>query len=174
LQLIAMIGAARKELAAERRPVGSRVLIVGFSAGGMFTNRFAVLHPKQVLAAAVGAPGWPIAPVAVYQGEPLRYPIGIGADTNDPLPCRDNFSAADEKLINRLFGQSGVVKCGGEPGKTVDRWWGPAERLYQTAGLKRAQFERPYPGVKHEVVPDMRNAIPTRGACRPCHLLGRR
>lgn len=64
LQLIAMIDAARAELAAKGQPVQSRVLIAGFSAAGMFTNRFTMLHPKRVLAAAVGLPGgWPIAPV---------------------------------------------------------------------------------------------------------------
>jgi dienelactone hydrolase len=78
LQLIAMIDAARAELATKGLTIQSRVLIAGFSAAGMFTNRFAVLHPKRVLAAAVGSPGgWPIAPVAVYRGAKLRYPIGI-------------------------------------------------------------------------------------------------
>ncbi len=81
LQLIAMIDAAREKLAAELPelpPVRSRVLMTGFSASGAFTNRFDMLHPQRVLAAAAGSPGgWPIAPVRVDQGDHLSYPVGI-------------------------------------------------------------------------------------------------
>jgi hypothetical protein len=64
-QLIAMIDDAREKLADEGWPVRRRVLMAGFSAAGQFTNRFTLLHPERVLAAAVGGPGsWPIAPVA--------------------------------------------------------------------------------------------------------------
>lgn len=61
-----------------KHPVQPRVLMAGFSAPGVFTNRFAVLHPERVFAAAVGGPdGWPIAPVRADQGEMLPYPVGI-------------------------------------------------------------------------------------------------
>ena len=77
-QLIAMIDAAREKLAAEQLPVRSRILMTGFSASGAFTDRFTVLHPERVLAAAAGSPGgWPIAPVEKDQGDPLNYPVGI-------------------------------------------------------------------------------------------------
>jgi hypothetical protein len=136
-QLIAVIDAAREKLAAKCQPVQSRVLIAGFSAGGAFANRFTVLHPERVLAAAVGSPGgWPIAPVAADQCETLRCPVGIAdvkdltgqavdleplrrvrflfflgnADTNDSVPIRDSFSAVDRDLINRRFGKTPVAR----------------------------------------------------------------
>ena len=46
-QLIAMIDDASAKLAAMDRPVQSRVLMAGFSASGMFTNRFGMLHPDR-------------------------------------------------------------------------------------------------------------------------------
>ena len=162
LQLIAMIDHAR---ALVGNGVERRVLIEGFSAAGMFSNRFAVLHPERTLAAAVGSPGgWPIAPIASLG---LTYPIGLadaqqltGAkidetalravtfffflgseDKNDAVPHRDSFSAADAALIARRFGKA-----------PVDRW-DNARKLYATAGL-HATFKL-YPGIGHTVTPEM-------------------
>jgi len=172
LQLIAMIDHARAALAAQERPIQPRVLIVGFSASGSFTNRFAVLHPDRVLAAAVGSPGgWPIAPVAVERREALPYPVGIAdvekltevpvelatlrrvrflfflgdADTNDAVPSRDSFSPDDEAQVMRLFGKTPVAR------------WDAARRLYDTAGL-RARFAL-YRGVGHQISPAMASDI---------------
>jgi dienelactone hydrolase len=160
LQLIAMIDHARALLGKGVRP---RVLMSGFSASGSFTSRFAMLHPDRVLAAAVGSPGgWPIAPA-----DDLTYPVGISdvlsltgskvdlakvrtvsffmfigdADANDSVPYRDSFTATDETLIMQKFGKT-----------PVDRW-NAAERLYAEAKL-RATFKL-YPGVGHEVTPEM-------------------
>ena len=185
-QLIAMIDHARVQLASVNHPIQPRVLMVGFSASGMFTNRFTVLHPERVLAAAVGAPGgWPIAPVLADKGKALPYPVGIAdinteelggkpvdlptlqrvqflfllgtADTNDAVPCDDSFSADEASLINSLFGTVGV-KCGEGTEPVVKRWW-PAQRLYYSAGLN-ARF-RLYADVRHEmgVTPVMWNDI---------------
>ena len=55
-----------------------RVLIFGFSASGMFTNRFVFLHPDRVKAAAFGSPGgWAIEPVSSWKGFALPYPVGV-------------------------------------------------------------------------------------------------
>ena len=169
-QLIAMIDDASAKLATMDRPVRPRVLMAGFSASGSFTNRFAMLHPDRVLAAAVGLPdGWPIAPVTDDQGEKLRYPVGIADvgklagetinpdvlrsvrffifigkdDTNDSVPFADSFAPADAELINRRFGE------------TLQKRWEPA--LYQTAGLN-AQFKE-YPDTEHEFTTAMWNDI---------------
>ncbi|HWE28534.1 MAG TPA: hypothetical protein VHB97_11055 [Polyangia bacterium] len=166
LQLIAMIDHARALLG---DGVGRRVMIEGFSAAGMFSNRFAVLHPERTLAAAVGSPGgWPIASVAAPG---LTYPIGLadvpqltgakiddaalravtfffflGADDrNDSVPFRDSFSAADEALIMRRFGKTPVER------------WQRAEELYRDAGL-RATFKL-YPGVGHALTPEMHSDV---------------
>lgn len=168
-QLIAMIDHARERLGRDTNP---RVLITGFSAAGMFANRFAVLHPQRVLAAAIGAPGgWPIAPVATAGGRALPYPVGIAdvealtgaaadvaelrrvrfvfvlgdADRNDAVPYRDAFSPADEKLIMGSFGRTPVAR------------WDAARRLYESAGLQ-ARFKL-YRGAGHELTGDMRSDI---------------
>jgi dienelactone hydrolase len=163
LQLEAMIDDARGQLGGR---LGPRVLMAGFSAAGSFVNRFAVLHPRRVLAAAIGSPGgWPIAPAA---DAALTYPVGVadlaalvgapadlaalrevpllfymgGDDDNDAVPHRDSFSAADEALVMRRFGPTPVAR------------WAAAERLYAQAGL-RATF-RLYPGVAHMTTSAMR------------------
>lgn len=133
LQLIRMIDDARARLRADGLRLDKRVLMMGFSAAGMFTNRFAFLHPERVKAAAIGSPGgWAIAPITTWKGKTLRYPIGVadfkavsdkklnmkrlkrlplflflGAeDTNDSVIFRDGYEGEDEKLIFELFGRT--------------------------------------------------------------------
>lgn len=129
LQLIAMIDEVREKN--KKWKIDKKVLMWGFSASGMFANRFTLLHPDRVLASAVGSPGgWPIAPVKEWEGKFLRYPVGIGdlfeitgeefklniykevpqflflgeKDTNDSVPYDDSYNNEDEELINELFG----------------------------------------------------------------------
>src|SRR5690606_18702872 len=124
LQLIAMIDDARERLRDEKLKVEKRVLMFGFSASGMFVNRFTFLHPTRVKAAAVGSPGgWPIAPAGSYKGKTLRYPIGTSdlktvagkkldiknlrkvpllmmlgdKDENDSVVYRDSYEKEDEE-----------------------------------------------------------------------------
>jgi len=172
LQMVAMIDDARKRLAEDGMKFDKRVLINGFSAQGMFANRFTFLHPNRVKAAAIGSPGgWPIAPVEKYKDKTLRYPIGVAdlktitgkkldlkalrkvplfvfigsKDENDSVPFGDSYDDEDRELINPLFGKM-----------PVDRW--PiSETLYKQAGLN-AEF-RIYPGIAHMVVPLMRDDI---------------
>lgn len=83
LQLPAMVRHARARLASLGWNVEKKLLLVGFSASASFVNRFAMLHPENVLAVVAGSPGgWPIAPVRELAGEPLTYPVGI-ADLED-------------------------------------------------------------------------------------------
>jgi dienelactone hydrolase len=168
LQLGAMLDDARARLAREGQKVPARALFWGFSASGSFVNRYALLHPERVLAVASGSPGgWPIAPVEEDGGEPLPYPVGVkdlkaltgqpfdlaalrqvshffflgGDDLNDAVPYRDSFSKADEELVFRRFGKTPVGR------------WGAAERLYREQKLD-ARFKL-YPGVAHQVTPEM-------------------
>jgi hypothetical protein len=175
LQLMAMIDAARKkmkDLAPDWPPIREQVLMAGLSAAGSFTNRFTILHPARVLAAAVGSPaGWPIAPVVTDQGKTLRYPVGVAEvqdlvghpvdlaalrhvrllfflgdhDTNDAVGIVDNYSPHDSELIKCLFGE------------TLPKRWRSAERLYDRAGMGHVQFKI-YPG-GHEVTAEMRKDI---------------
>ena len=172
LQLVAMIDDARKNLKKTGFRFSRRVLINGFSASGMFANRFTFLHPDRIKAAAIGSPGgWPIAPVASYKDKPLRYPIGLAdfksvtgkkpdldelrrvplfvflgdRDENDSVPFDDSYDQEDRDLINPLFGKM-----------PVDRWE-ISKTLYRQAGMN-AEFKL-YPGIVHTVSPEMRDDI---------------
>lgn len=172
LQLIAMIDDARARFAKEKLRLDERVLMLGFSASGMFVNRFTFLHPKRVKAAVVGSPGgWAIAPAASYKGKALRYPIGTGdfqsvsgekldwknlrkvplfmflgaEDDNDSVVFRDSYEKEDEELIFALFGK-----------KPVERW-GISKQIYRDSKLN-AEF-RLYPNVKHAVTKEMMEDI---------------
>ena len=168
LQLIEMIDDARERLADLRIRAGEAVLMMGFSASGQFTNRFAILHPDRILAAVAGSPGgWPLAPLATWQGETLNYNVGIAdvatllgadldmdavrampimlfmgdSDTNDAVPFSDAYNDQQREQIYRLFGMT-----------PVDRW--PiAEVMYDTAGMNSTFVL--YPGVGHWITDEM-------------------
>lgn len=173
LQLIAMIDDARERLAdGPGLKFDRRVLMLGFSASGMFVNRFTFLHPNRVKAAIVGSPGgWPIVPAASYKEKTLRYPIGVAdlrsvtgndldlktlrgvpmfvflgdKDDNDSVAFDDSYDKEDRELIFPLLGE-----------KPVDRW-GAARDMYIAAGLN-AEFKL-YPGIGHTITLDIRNDI---------------
>lgn len=171
-QLVAMIDDARARLKKDGLNFDKRILINGFSASGMFANRFTFLHPDRVKAAAIGSPGgWPIAPVEKYKDKTLRYPIGVAdlktvsgkkldlkslrkvaifvflgdKDTNDSVPFGDSYDDVDRELINPLLGTTPVSR------------WIISEQLYKDAGLN-AEFKL-YPDVPHTVSPLMRDDI---------------
>jgi dienelactone hydrolase len=154
LQLIAMIDATRDHLRKQGIKTQDRVLIQGFSASGMFANRFAVLHPDRVLAVAAGAPGgWPIVPVAVDGDLKLPYPAGIAdldsltgkpfdletyrkvpqliyagdQDDNDSLDFQDGWEKEAAEPIQKQFGDTPLAR------------WKHAERLFTQSGAN-AQF----------------------------------
>jgi dienelactone hydrolase len=168
LQLIRMIDDARAKFSKEKLKLDKRVMMLGFSASGMFVNRFTFLHPKRVKAAAVGSPGgWAIAPAASFNEKMLRYPIGTGdlksvsgekldlknlrkvplfmflgdSDDNDSVVFRDSYEKEDEDLIFALFGKTPVER------------WDDSKKLYQDNELN-AEF-RLYPNVKHAVTKEM-------------------
>ncbi|MBV9927408.1 MAG: hypothetical protein JOZ96_20485 [Acidobacteria bacterium] len=168
LQLMRMIDDARARLGREGLRADRRVLMLGFSAAGMFTNRFAFLHPERVKAAAAGSPGgWAIAPVETWEGQPLRYPVGVadfkavsggaldlealrrvplflflgGDDENDSVIYRDSYEKEDEDLILALFG------------RTLQGRWAFTKTVYGEK-LPEAMLKM-YPGVGHTISPAM-------------------
>lgn len=172
LQLIAMIDDARARLAESGVLVGPKVFLMGFSASGMFVNRFALIHPDRVQAAAIGSPGgWPLAPVGSWQGHVLRYNVGIadlvdltGAapdidafvkvplffflgdqDTNDSVPYGDSYEEADTTLVNSLFGTTPLAR------------WPQAEQIYKSIAAN-ARFVT-YPDVGHSFTTEMQTDV---------------
>lgn len=168
LQLLAMIDDARRKLEKERIFTEKRVFMTGFSASGMFTNRFTFLHPDRIKAAAAGSPGgWPIAPEEFYRGKVLRYPIGIGdfksvtgkkidlktlrnvpmliymgdKDENDSVVYTDGYDVEDKDLIFNFFGNTPLAR------------WEISKSLYQKS-LRNATFKL-YPDVKHTITNEM-------------------
>jgi predicted esterase len=168
LQLAAMIRHARERFAAENIKIDERVLMYGFSASGMFVNRFAFLHPDLVKAVAGGSPGgWAIAPSKEFKGKTLRYPIGTGdlksvagrkldsknlkkvaffifmgdKDENDSVVFGDGYEDEDKNLVFELFGKTPLER------------WDASRKLYAENRL-RAEFKL-YPGVAHKVTPEM-------------------
>lgn len=174
LQLLSMIDDAMEKLSRNGINLEEKVLMIGFSASGMFVNRFAILHPEKVQAAAIGAPGgWPIVPVKEWNGKKLRYPIGVwdleelvqqkfdlesfksvplyfymgDRDTNDSVIYRDGYDLEDEQLIFETFGSNPVER------------WPIAEEIYKSVGSS-SQFVL-YPGVGHCLTGEMLEDIKT-------------
>jgi dienelactone hydrolase len=166
LQLASMIDDARERLASDKITTDTKVFIYGFSAAGMFANRFTFLHPKRVKAAAIGSPGgWPIAPATKFAGKELRYPIGVNdlkavagsnlklndlrkvrffiflgdKDVNDSLVFSDGYEEQDKELVFELFGKTPVER------------WDISKKLYLDAKLN-AEFKL-YPDTEHRMTP---------------------
>lgn len=149
LQLLAMVDRARTKLAEVGVATDEKILIQGFSASGMFANRFTALHPERVKAVAAGSPGgWPIAPVARVGADLLPYPAGIAdlesltgkafdarafaavpqllymgsLDDNDSLDFGDGWDPEVAALVDRLFGADPLAR------------WEDAQALYAETG----------------------------------------
>jgi len=172
LQLLAMIDHASNILREKGLTIDKKILLFGFSASGMFVNRFSFLHPDRVLAVACGSPGgWPIIPVGDYNGQTMQYPIGVAditsftgtifdlddvrrvpmflflgsEDANDSVIYRDSYEKDDEDLIFSLFGE------------TLQQRWAIAEKIYASSGCQ-SKFAI-YEGVGHNIINEMKSDI---------------
>jgi hypothetical protein len=131
IQLVRMIEDAKVQLGKLNVVVEDKVFMNGFSASATFTNRFVLMHPKIVKAAAMGGlNGVLILPVKKSDSLELNYPIGIndfdkvvkskfdkptyqavpqfiymGAlDDNDAVQFDDAYDEPERKIINSVFG----------------------------------------------------------------------
>jgi hypothetical protein len=147
LQLLAMIDHCRAQLEQGGIKSDEKFLIQGFSASGMFANRFTMLHPERILAAGIGSPGgWPVAPMKNYNGNALPYPTGVNdfelltgkgfdsttyakvpqlfvmgsEDDNDSLDFNDGWDKNMAQLVDSLFGNNPQAR------------WPNSERLYKS------------------------------------------
>jgi hypothetical protein len=172
LQLIAMIEDAKLILTKQGLNVEEQVFMKGFSACSTFTNRFAILHPHIVKAVATGGiNSIPMFPTEEWNGERLRYPVGIAdikeiagiefkleeymkvaqyiymgsEDDNDTTLFDDAYERVDADLIWRLVG------------KGMDVRWENSEQIYKELGIP-AQFVT-YQGVGHSITPQIINDV---------------
>jgi len=132
LQLLRMVDDARKQLKSKKIKIEKKFVMVGFSASGTFSNRFAALHPSSLLAVSSGAVNSiPILPVTSIKNTKLIYPVGISdikeitgrefdrknwaslaqmiymgaADDNDTLKFSDAFSDVERKIVFDVVGE---------------------------------------------------------------------
>ncbi|MEN6337867.1 MAG: hypothetical protein ABFE01_26730 [Phycisphaerales bacterium] len=168
LQLIAMIRDAQALLRRNGVEVADRVFMHGYSASGVFTNRFAILHPQAVRAtAAGGVNGIPTFPTPQWQGATLAFPVGIAdikglagidfdelaykqvsqyiymgyLDRNDTTLSRDAFCEEHAQLIRSLIGAD------------MGKRWLVSQSIYRELGVP-AQCVT-YNGSGHEIKPEM-------------------
>lgn len=171
LQLIAMINDAKERLSSMGIDVADKVFLNGYSASGSFVNRFTILHPEIVMAAAMGSPGgWPTVPIGEWEGRRLRYPVGVADleeligtgfnidafrsvpqyiyignhDSNDAVPFSDGFDPEDRDLIYELFGSPAYKP-----------WWRwPKAAAIFNSVQSSSQFVV-YPDVGHTCTPEI-------------------
>jgi dienelactone hydrolase len=168
IQLLKIIKDAKSSLKQKSTVIESKIFLAGFSASGMFVNRFCLLHPTIVKAAAIGSPGgWPIAPASTFKQHVLNYPVGINdiedlgipinikkarkipmfiymgdKDNNDAVVYEDGFDLADKDLIFELFGKTPLER------------WDVIKSIYKDQNFKNTTFKL-YPNVKHTINNDM-------------------
>ena len=172
-QVLAMVDDARARLAGEHGvQLHEKAIFVGFSAGGHFASRMAILHPDRVLAAWCGGTGGhPILPLAELQGQRLTYPVGVAdleevagkpfdraALTNVSLffaqgEADTNESIRREPGPSDSYSQEQSQQILALLGDTGVERLEKAKAIYQEAGA-RAQF-RVYPGAGHEMTPEI-------------------
>ncbi len=102
LQLLSMVSDAQARLRRNEIELMEKFVLVGFSASGTFSNRFAFLHPEQLLAVVSGAVNaFPMLPVAELNGSKLAFPLGT-ADIQS-LTSRPFNAPAWRKLPQFIF-----------------------------------------------------------------------
>lgn len=63
--------------------IEEQIFVAGFSAGGMWANRYTLLYPERVEAAAIGhSGGWLVMPISNYQNSNLNWPLGLNNFAN--------------------------------------------------------------------------------------------
>lgn len=163
LQLIAMAEDAKHRLADLGRPVNDKLLMNGFSASGLFANRFTFLHPEVVAAAAYGGlNGFIMVPVEEMQSQRLEFPLGLAdykeisghpfdratygripqfaymgeKDDNDAVLYDDAYPEPERSLVFNLFGR-----------KMMPDRWNAVQAIY---GQQKLPIEfKTYPGIGH-------------------------
>lgn len=101
LKINKMIDKIINDLNEEGYKVSDQVLLYGHSAGAMFVQRYALLHPKRVKALVAGQCGGAITLPIIKNGNlPLNWPAGIN-DFYDLTKSKFDFESY--KKIKQLF-----------------------------------------------------------------------
>lgn len=173
LQLLAMVEEAGRYLSGEDIHTRDQFLMTGFSASGTFVNRFTLMHPSRVKAAAAGGLNGLLAlPLDQLEGVPLEYPLGtydfeqlfgksfdpegfrqtpqylfMGAlDTNDAIPYADGYDPPEREKIYKLLGKEM------QPAR-----WDRCAAIYRQQGVDAVI--RTIPGLGHAHPDSIKNEI---------------
>lgn len=164
LQLIEMVDDARSKLAERQIKTKKKFFLTGFSASGLFANRFSLIHPEKVQAVAAGGlNGLLMLPKKEHQGEILNYPLGINdfetlfekefdllafkevpqfwymgeLDENDAVPYDDAYDEDERQVVYAALGR-----------EMQPQRWDNCRKVYSEEGVKARV--RTYEGVGHE------------------------
>lgn len=134
----------------------SRFAMFGFSGGGHFTHRFAILHPQRLWAASIGAPGsvtlldptrdwW----VGIRDLQP-RFGIAFDADALARVPVQMVVGDADLETweITHKPGSAYWMEGANDAGRTRPERLRALASSFEQAGV-RVQFDL-VPGVSHD------------------------
>ena len=117
-----MIDKLLRDLRNDGYSVHDKVYMDGFSAGAMFTQRYALLHPERIQAIAAGQCGGAMTlPESLYDTTPMNWPVGV----ND-----------FKKLVGYDFDREGYKKIpqfiyiGDNDVKNTTLYWGPYDDDY--------------------------------------------
>ncbi len=168
LQLIRMIQDAQALLRRNHVKVRDKVFLHGYSASGVFVNRFAVLHPQIVRAvAAGGVNAIPILPLAQWHGTTLPFPVGIadlktvaGLDFDEPAYRRVSqyiymgyLDRNDTTFSREAFSEEHAQLIRDRIGAEMPQRWQVSQSILRELALP-AQCVT-YNGSGHEIKPEM-------------------
>lgn len=161
LQLLEMINDAKNVLGSMNIHVAPKFFMNGFSASATFTNRFSLLHPDKIAAAAMGGfNGKLMLPLKEIKGIQLNYPIGINdfedlfgknfdlaayktlpqfiymgkLDENDAVQFDDAYSEAERTIINDNIGSKVQERYQACQNIYQQNHITPVFKIYDTAG----------------------------------------
>jgi dienelactone hydrolase len=161
LKVNAIIDELRSLLSASGCVVPEKVFVSGFSAGGMWSNRYALLNPERVKAAAMGhCGGWLGMPLEqTPAGVDLNWPMGLSdfeALTGSPYDKSDALKAVPQFVfIGAEDTGSAYTGFGCYPGVGDIEAWGTTNQIRletQTALLASLEYDvtyKVYPGAGH-------------------------
>jgi len=164
LQLLAMVADAETKLNHAGYTIRELFFMTGFSASASFTNRFTLIHPLKIQAAAAGGlNGLLMLPIGELKGESLNYPIGTGnfelvfgkpfdsvsyaqtpqfyfmgaLDDNDAIPYEDAYSENERELIYKFLGK-----------EMMPTRWEKCKQIYEHKKVNASI--KTYPEIGHE------------------------
>lgn len=175
LQLLRMVERAHEFLDGEGYPVRTDgILLNGFSASGNFVDRFAVLHPDEVISVTAGGlNGMPLLPLDEFEGRELPFHVGtadVEALTGDPVDRgaldetnqflymgaedENDTVGYDDAWTDDSLEQLALEVYGDD---MISERFPTSQRAYEEAGVS-AQF-RVYPDAGHTPAPALRDIV---------------